>query len=101
MSIILECRSGDDVFCVQDFHASPDGEGFSWKTSRHFRVGEIVRYLGSRRDRHFKDGPNAWLAIIEDADGKRYAATQTHFVTEECWQGLKKFFTRKSRKKTA
>jgi hypothetical protein len=29
------------------------------------------------------------MVLFDAADGKRYAATQRYFVTEECWQGLK------------
>jgi hypothetical protein len=33
--------------------------------------------------------------VLFDAHGKRYHGTQTHFVTEECWRGLKRFFARR------
>src|SRR5437899_1376970 len=44
MSVILECQPGDEFVCIQEFHCSPDGEAFSWDTSRRFRVGERLRY---------------------------------------------------------
>lgn len=95
MSVIHDAQPNDEIVCIQEFHASPDGEGFSWDTSRKFRVGERVRYVGFRQDSHFKDDPVGWMAIIETSDGKRYAATQTYFVATECWHALKRFFARR------
>ena len=92
MSVILECRPGDEFLCIQEFHASPDGEPFAWDTSRRFRVGEHLRFVGGRHDPGGKDGPNGWLVVFEAADGNRYAATQTYFVTTDCWQRVKKYF---------
>jgi hypothetical protein len=55
-----------------------------------------VRFLGFVQDQYYKDHPGlGWTIRFEAADRKRYAATQTYFVTEECWQGLKKFFARR------
>jgi hypothetical protein len=101
MSVILECRPGDRFYCLQAFHASPDGEGFSWDTARAFRVGERLRYVGHRQSANYKNRPNSWLVVFEAADGKRYAATQTYFVTGETWEGLKKHFGRQRRRKLA
>ena len=47
MSVILECQAGDEFVCIQEFHASPEGEGFSWDTSRHFQVGDRLLYRGN------------------------------------------------------
>jgi hypothetical protein len=59
-------------------------------------VGEHVRYVGFHKDEHYKDTPGlGWMVVFDAEDGKRYAATQTFFVTKECWQGLKKFFARR------
>src|SRR5262249_48278424 len=96
MSVILESQPGDELIVIEAFHASPEGEKFSWETSHHFRVGERVRYLSFLHDQYYKDHPGlGWMVRFETADGKQYAATQTYFVTEECWQGLKKFFARR------
>ena len=92
MSVFLECRPGDEFVCLAEFHASPDGEPFSWQTSRHFRIGERLRFVEFREDQHFKGRPNAWLVVFEAANGARYAATQTYFVTEDCWQGIEEHF---------
>jgi hypothetical protein len=105
MSVILECQPGDEFVCIQEFHASPDGEGFSWDTNRHFRIGERLRYLGCKQNPRFADRPNGWMVEFEAADGKHYSATQTYFVTEECWQRIKKVLARRllrepGRKKT-
>jgi hypothetical protein len=107
MSVILESQAGDELITIEAFHASPEGEPFSWENSRRFRVGERVRYLGFVQDQYYKDHPGlGWTIRFEAADGKPFAAAQTYFVTEECWQGLKRFFARrlfhepKSRKTT-
>jgi hypothetical protein len=96
MSVILESQTGDELIVIQEFNASPEGEPFAWETSRRFRVGERVRYDGFLQDPHFKDHPGlGWTVRFEAMDGKRYTATQTYFVTDECWQGLKKCFARR------
>jgi hypothetical protein len=96
MSVILESQAGDELITIEEFHASPEGEPFAWETSHRFRVGERVRYLGFVQDQYYKDHPGlGWTIRFEAADGKRYTATQTYFVTEECWQGLKRFFARR------
>src|SRR5262245_42003441 len=95
MSVINDCEPGDLFFCIGEFHASPDGQGFSWDTSRNFRIGERLRYVGFRQNPSSKDRPTGWFVIFETADKKKYAATQTYFVTAEEWLGLKKYFTRR------
>src|SRR5271169_3608650 len=57
MSVIQETPAGDEIVIIQEFNASPDGEGFSWATSRRFRVGERVRFVSFRQDPHYKDHP--------------------------------------------
>jgi hypothetical protein len=96
MSVIIDSQPGDEVIVIEEFHASPEGESFSWETSRRFRVGERVRYAGFLQDQYYKDHPGlGWTVRFEASDGKRYAATQTYFVTEDCWHGLKRFFARR------
>ena len=51
MSVILECQPGDEFVCMEDFHASPEGEAFSWDTSRNFHVGERLRYVGFQQSK--------------------------------------------------
>jgi len=95
MSVILESLPGDEIVCLGNFHGSPDGEPFSSETARHFRVGERLRYAGARQHHNLKDQPGGWQVIYDAADGKRYSATQTYFVTLETWQGIKKYFARR------
>lgn len=96
MSVILESQAGDELICIEQFWASPDGTVPSTQTSRPFRVGERVRYVTFRQDPYYKDHPGlGWTVVFEASDGQRYAATQTYFVTEECWKGLKKFFAKR------
>lgn len=41
------------------------------------------------------------MVVFEAADGKRYAGTQTYFVTKECWQELKEHFARQRHRSPA
>jgi hypothetical protein len=95
MNVILESQLGDELICIQEFLATPEGVPFAFEKSHTFRIGERVRYLSFRQNDHQKDSPAGWQVLFEAVDGKRYAATQTYFLTEECWQGLKKFFARR------
>ncbi len=95
MSVILEAKTGDMVIILQEFHASPAGEAFAWRTSRKFRVGQRVRYVSYSRDEHYANHPGLGWMVFFTANGQRFSATQTNFVTEECWQGLKEFFGKK------
>jgi hypothetical protein len=96
MSVIHDSQAGDELITIEAFSSSPDGTPFSWDTCHTFRVGERVRYVGFRQDEHYKNHPGlGWTVLFDAADEKRYAATQTYFVTEECWKGLKKFFARR------
>jgi hypothetical protein len=95
MNIILESQPGDELICIQEFLATSEGIPFSSERSHGFRIGERVRYVSFRQNEHLQDSPAGWQVLFEAADGKRYAATQTYFVTEECWRGLKRFFARR------
>ena len=66
--------------------------GSSLENSMHQVCFERLLYVGSRQDAHFKDRPNGWQVVFQAADGKHYAATQTYFVTEECWRGIEQYF---------
>jgi len=95
MSVILECQPGDPFVCIGEFHACPEGDQFSLDASREFRIGERLRYVSFRQHQNLKDHAAGWHVIFEAADGKRYAATQTYFVTEETWEAIKKHFARR------
>jgi hypothetical protein len=92
MSVLLETRPGDPIVCVQEFHASPDGQPFSWDTSRSFRVGERVRFASGRLNQRFADRPNGWLVVFETPDGSRFAAAQSYFLTEDAWSKIEQHF---------
>ena len=98
MSVILESLAGDELYCLEEFVTSPHGQPFSWKSGRKIRVGERVRFVSWYEDQHVSNNPVCWMVIFEAADGKRYAGTQTYFVTAECWHGLRKYFGRQRRK---
>lgn len=98
MSVIPESLAGDEIVCLGEFVASPYQQRFSWETSRTFRIGERVRFAGWYEDKHAPDNPVCWMVLFDAADGKRYAATQTYFVTPECWKRLGNYFARVRRK---
>jgi hypothetical protein len=78
MSVIQEAQAGDDIIVIEQFHASPEGQGFSWEMSRRFRIGETVRMTRFFQDLHAREIPGlGWTVVFEAEDGKRYAATQT------------------------
>jgi hypothetical protein len=96
MSVIQETQAGDEIVIIQEFTASPEEEGISWDTSRKFKVDERIRLVRFFQDQYAQDLPGlGWTVVFDAADGKRYAATQTHFVTEECWRNMKRFFARR------
>ena len=95
MSAITESQAGDEIIIIEEFHASPHKEPFSWKTSRAFQVGEPVKFAGFYQDQRFTDHSGlGWTIIFDASDGKRYAATQTYFVTSESWERLRKYFSK-------
>ncbi len=96
MSVIQVSQPGDELVVIQDFHASPEGEPFAWDTSRQFKVGARVSLVRFYQDPKVKDIPGlGWTVVVEADDGKRYGATQTHFVTVDCWVSMKRFFARR------
>jgi len=95
MNVILESQPGDELICIQEFSACPEGTAFSWDRSRAFEIGERVRYASFRQNQNLAESPAGWQVLVVAADGQQYAASQTYFVTEECWQGLKRFFARR------
>jgi hypothetical protein len=101
MSVITECRPGDRFLCVQEFHACPDGDVISWDTRRRFRVGELLRFVGHRRNESLKDHSESHLVVFDAQDGKRYAATQTYFLTEDCWKGVARHLARQINRRKA
>ena len=95
MSVIIDSQPGDELICVSEFSGPPMDVERSSQTSRTFHIGERVRYVRFLRDEHYQTFPGlGWNVVFDAADGKRYTATQTYFVTEECWEGLKKHFAK-------
>jgi hypothetical protein len=97
MSAILSAQTGEDLVCIQRFTAWPKGEESVPKAGRTFRIGERVRYMGFYQDPKLKKNPDGWMVLFEAKGSKRprrFAATQSHFVTAEGWERLRKFFAR-------
>jgi hypothetical protein len=97
MSVINESQAGDVLVCMSEFSGPPHGEKRTPDNSRNFKVGERVNYVGFFRHPNLHDNPVCWTVLFDAADGKRYAATQTLFVTEEHWRNLQKHFARQRR----
>ena len=45
MNVILESERGNELICIQEFLATPEGVPFSTERSHTFRVGERVRFF--------------------------------------------------------
>ena len=101
MSVINESQAGDELVCLEEFSAPPQGSWHSPATDHTFRVGERVRYVSFYRHQNLANNPVCWMVVFDADDGKRYAATQTYFVTADCWQGLKEHFARQRRQPVA
>ena len=89
MSVILECQPGIRFFVSESSMHAGRRKRFSLAASRTFRIGERLRYVSFRQDPNLKDHPAGWLVVFKTSDGQQYAATQTYFVTTECWHGIK------------
>ncbi len=98
MSVINESQPGDELICLEEFSSPPEGERPSVKTLRTFRVGERVRYVTYFQNENLKDNPVCWMVVFQADDGKRYDATQTYFVTKECWENLERHFAKQSKR---
>ena len=86
MPMITETLRGDELVCLQDFEASDAAD------RRTFHIGDRVRFVGWEQDDDIRDNPVLWLIVFDTDDGKRYAAPQNCFASDECWRGLQKFF---------
>jgi hypothetical protein len=98
MSAILETEPGNELVCIEAFSVLPKDVADRTKSRRNFRIGERVRYVGYYQDANLKDNPAGWMIVfktVEPGDVPQYAATQTYFVTTECWESLKKYFARR------
>jgi hypothetical protein len=98
MSAILETEPGGELVCIEPFSAPPEEAPPGAKPRRTFRIGERVRYVGYYQDDRLKDNPAGWMVLFESTGSRgrdRYAATQTYFVTTECWEALKKYFAKR------
>ena len=97
MSAIMETEPGTPMVVVTPFEVRPRDAAFQPTpgAARSFRVGEHVRYLRYYRDENLVDHPYGWMAVFEVMDGRDtnvYAASDALFVTEDCWEGLRRHF---------
>jgi hypothetical protein len=97
MSAIMETESGGEMICILGFSARPRGLDDQPVPGerRSFRVGERVRYVTFFYKKTPKDNPTGYMAVFEPLDledENRYAASESYFVTLDCWEGLRKHF---------
>jgi hypothetical protein len=97
MSAITETEPGGEMVCIIDFEARPrDDNGRPIAEQRRsFSTGEHVRYLGHIFVDAPDDNPGGYLAILQPLDPQnqhRYGATESYFVTLDCWEGLRRYF---------
>jgi hypothetical protein len=96
MSAILETQPGGELVCIMPFSVIPN-DARPGTNRRSFRIGERVRYVGYYQDKNLADNPAGWMVLFELDEPKgsrRFAATQTYFVTTESWEALKKYFAK-------
>jgi hypothetical protein len=98
MSAITETEPGGEMVCIVDFEARPrnDANQPTTGTRRGFSTGEHVRYIRQFFVERPKDNPVGHMAVFEaldPADKNHYAATQAYFVSLECWENLRSYFT--------
>jgi hypothetical protein len=98
MSAILAAETGEDLVCIQTFAAWPKGKEADPNTSRIFRIGQRVRYVGFYQDPKVKNSPVGWMVLFEPKNMKHpqtFLADQTRFVTGAGWELLRRYFARK------
>jgi hypothetical protein len=97
MSAITETELGGEMVCIVEFSARPrDSENRPLTgPRREFRVGEHVRFVGSFFKDSPADNPTGHMAVFEPLDegGQGpFVATQSYFVSLDCWAGLERYF---------
>src|SRR5262245_34571481 len=101
MSAISETEPGGEMVCIVAFSPRPRDSNNQPLAGprREFRVGERVRFVGSFFKDLPADNPTGYMAVLEslDRDGQgRYVATQSYFVSLDCWAGLETYFRARS-----
>jgi hypothetical protein len=97
MSAITETEPGGEMVCIVSFSARPrESEHRPLSCPRReFRVGEHVRFVGSFFKDSPPDNPTGYMAIfhpINEEDHEQFAATESYFVSLDCWERLEKHF---------
>jgi hypothetical protein len=104
MSAIMETEPGGEMVCILAFSARPrgeDGQPISGER-RRFHVGQRVRFFSFFFKSTPQDNPSGYMAVFEPldpSDKNRYAATETYFVTLDCWEDLGRYFARNRAKR--
>jgi hypothetical protein len=103
MSAIMETEPGGEMVCILRFSARPRGldDQPIPGERRSFQVGERVRYVNFFYKKTPEDNPTGYMAVFEPLDPEdknRYAASDTYFVTLDCWEDLGRYFARTNAK---
>jgi hypothetical protein len=99
MSAIIETEPGGEMVCILSFSSRPvdDRNKHIPGEWREFHVGERVRYVSHFFKDTPADNPTGYMAVfapLDPHDPNRYAAVETYFVSLDCWEGLKSYFSR-------
>jgi hypothetical protein len=97
MSATSETEPGGEMVCIVAFSARPrDSENrLAPGPRREFRVGEHVRLVSSFFKDSPADNPTGSMAVFEPIgeEGRGpFVATETYFVSLDCWAGLEDYF---------
>jgi hypothetical protein len=103
MSAIMETEPRGEMVCILGFSARPRGldDQPIHGERRNFHVGERVRLLTFFYKNTPGDNPTGYIAVFEPLDPEdenRYAASETYFVSLDCWEGLRRYFARTNAK---
>jgi hypothetical protein len=104
MSAITETEPGGEMVCIVSFSARPrDSENKPLSCPRRdFRVGEHVRFVASFFKDSPADNPTGYVAVFQplsEEDKGQYVATESYFVSLDCWNALERHFLDKSSNK--
>jgi hypothetical protein len=92
MSVSNECKRGDSIYIIESFTEPVIGINglVSIDKSYEFKVGDKVIFL----DWYYESvGDNEYTFIkFQDTNGRVYSAVESNFVTEDVWEGLKRYF---------
>jgi hypothetical protein len=97
VSVIVESYDGDPIVFIANGTLCEDGIPFSLENAQNFSIGDVVYFEDFFKLANEPQEYLAWFVRFRTAEGKRYSAVQTYFVTMDDWQALTEYFRRRSR----